>query len=88
MNKLHEETVIQILQILNTQATRLPRQANTLPSNETIGAMAFLLAGPKESTPFCIEQVTDTFRKLCGRHVINREAPKHGIYEDESSPIT
>jgi len=41
MNKLHEKTVIQILQILNTQATRLPRQANTLPSNETIGHEVF-----------------------------------------------
>ena len=84
--KFHEKAVVQFFQILNAQTTSFMILTHTFPSYEAIGAVTLLFASPEEGMPFCIEQLSYSFRKQGGGHIVDRETPENSIHENESPP--
>lgn len=49
-NELHKEAVVLIFGVVNAKTAGLFREANTIPSDKALRAMAFVFVGPQEGT--------------------------------------
>ena len=80
--------MIHIFKIPNAQPTLLLGFAYIRPSHQAAGAMAMFLASPEKGAAFGVEGFTNVSWKKDGRHIVDRQAPKHGVDEHDASTCT
>ena len=72
VEKFHEEAMVGILKVFDTEATELHGSTDLIPREKVLRAITVGVAGPKESAALCIKQAAHTFRKKDRGHVVKR----------------
>jgi hypothetical protein len=80
MNKFEERALILISELSDAKAPVFLRLTNSVPSQQTLRAMALFFAGPQESAAACIQEFKNGFRNQSRGHVVNCKAAKDSVH--------
>ena len=72
VEKFHEEAMVDILKVFDTEATELLGSTDLIPRENALRDFAVGVADPEESAALCIKQAAHAFQKKDRGHVVNR----------------
>lgn len=77
-----QKAVVQSLQIFNTGTTIFFLQADLVPSDQALGAVAFLFPCPEERAPPGVQLFQHRFGYQVRGHEVDWKAPKNSINQN------
>jgi len=86
VHKFKEEVVVHMFQVPNPQSTTCLGLTNLFPSKQTLGALTFFLPCPEKGSSPGINAFSHSRGQEEGGHVVDREAAKNCVHENNSPP--